>query len=285
MPMIAANGSTARGLGTLRIAVGAIFLVRTTPLLFLVPGLFRHHGGPLFGVPDDSGLRAGFYGVLLPTSVVWGLIALRSVFALLFTLGVRARVTGIAAAAAAYLVWSQEPLSFIFTYHALLISMVLIALGDGADARALVPTKRAASAARSSVWLLRAFVISVYAWSALAKLGPAWTSGETLARLHAHGYTTGALADFMLAPSHVALTAKATLAVELALGPLLAWRRSRPLAIVMASVMHAGFEVTVHPDVFGWLMVSLLTVFWPLARDAVESRVHASVEPRVHSRA
>lgn len=279
------TGTTARALGALRIAVGVIFLIRTTPLLYLVPGLFRHHGGPLFGVPDGAGLRTGLFGVVLPVTVVVALVVLRTVSAILFTLGVRARVTGLVTSALGYLVWSQEPLSFIFTFHALLISIALLAIGDGADARALSPSRRTEAVPRSSLWLVRSFVVSVYAWSGIAKLGDAWTSGETLARLHANGYTTGALADFALSPAHVALSAKLTLGAELALAPLLLVRRTRPLAVVLASLMHAGFELTVHPDVFGWLMVALLTLFWPLERAPVRPRVHTPVEPGGHSEA
>ena len=54
--------------------------------------------------------------------------------------------------------------------------------------------------------------------------------------------------------------------LEAALVPLLVYRRTRVAGIVIACMLHAVFELSMHPDVFGWLMVGLLVVFWPPRR-------------------
>jgi hypothetical protein len=196
----------------------------------------------------------------------------RTVAAVLFTLGVRARGAGIVAALAGYAVYSQEPFAFIFTLHGLYLATVLLAAGDAPASLALRPAPSLGRAAqRSSVWLLRAFVLSIYAWSALAKLNEQWLSGDTLRALHEDHAATGRLSDWLFAtPASCRGAAWLAVFVEGSLPPLLAWRPTRPAALVLACGLHAAFEVTVHPDVFGWVMVTLLVAFWP-GTDAVTS--------------
>ena len=174
MTLDEASEGEARRLGALRIFVGALFLIRTTPLLYLVPGLRENHGGPLFGWPDGE-LRAGFAGVVLPVLAVEVLVVLRTVAAALFCAGIFARPAGIAAALLGYVVWSQEPFSFIFTLHTLYLSTALLALTD-------------ARSPRSSIALMRAFIVSIYAWSALGKLHHRWLDGSVLRTLRDSGY-------------------------------------------------------------------------------------------------
>lgn len=253
-----------RGLGAVRIAVGAIFLVRTTPLFYLFPSLVAYHGGPLLGWPA-GGWRFAWANAVLPSIVVEFLCVARTVAAVLFTLGIGARAAGVVASLSAYAVYSQEPFAFIFTLHVLYLATLLLAIGDATGALALRPTPVASP--RSSVLLIRAFVISIYAWSAIAKVRPQWLSGYTLLALHEDGAATGALAAWLLAtPASCRAVAWATLVVEASL-PVLLWRpRTRPVGILVACALHAAFELTMHPDVFGWVMVALLTAFWPASR-------------------
>lgn len=66
---------------------------------------------------------------------------------------------------------------------------------------------------------------------------------------------------------------------EASLGPLLLWRRARAPAIVVACILHAGLELTMHPDVFGWQMVAMLFVFWPTRDPAPTSRTPHHTRP------
>lgn len=243
-----------RPLGYARVAIGTIFLVRSTPLLRLVPGLFENHGGPLYGWPE-GGLRVALFGLVLPVVVIKALIVVRTVAALLFTVGVATRVAGVVAVVAAYLVYAQEPFSLIFTLHALYLSMLLLAVSDATAVVALRPTQ--VRSPSSSVGLLRAFVVSIYAWSAIAKLRPGWLDGTALRALHEVGALTNV--DWLFANEPRArTTAIAIVVAELTLGPLLIVRRTRAVAIVAACAFHGVLELAAHPDVFGWVMIALV---------------------------
>ncbi len=251
-----------RPLGWARVIVGGIFLLRTTPAIHLLPGLLHNHGGPLFGWPS-SPLRMGLYGIVLPTLLIKALVVVRTVAALFFMIGVRARLSGIVAAVAGYVVYSQEPLAFIFTLHVLYASTLLLAIGDGTSVVAFRPERPRSPA--SSLTLLRTFVASVYAWSAVSKLRGSWLSGRTLFLFHQDGVITGKLADIALSTQGRARAASiAVMVVELLLPPLLLLRRTRAVGIALACALHGVLEVTVHPDVFGWVMVTLLLSFWPV---------------------
>jgi len=252
--------SEARTLGIVRILVGAIFLIRSTPLIYLFPGLVANHGGPLLGWPS-SPFRIGLFGIVLPLIVVKALVIVRGLAALFFMMGVRARWAGIVAALSAYLVYSQEPFAFIFTLHVLYASTLILACTDATAIHAIRPEP--VRSPRSSVALVRAFVVSIYAWGAIAKLRPSWLSGRTLYLLYGDRILAGRLADLTLSSvPRARASAIAVIVLEAMLGPLLLMRRTRVIGLVLACGMHAAFEVTAHPDVFGWVMVALLLSFW-----------------------
>jgi hypothetical protein len=261
-------------LGTIRVLVGILLLVRTTPLFFLVPGLVRHHGGPLLGWPDGE-LHAAYGGLTFPPALTKTLVVFRMIGVVLFLLGVHARVAGIAVAVLGYLVWSQEPFSFIFTLHTLYLATAILALTDAVAARALRPAR--VLSLETSVALVRAFVLSIYAWSAIAKLRGQWLDGSVLRVLRDGGFVSGPIARHVLATDlglHVA--AWATPLVELSLVPLLALRRTRAIGVALACVLHGVFEISMHPDVFGWLLVSLLVAFWPEKNEKKDKKKEAS---------
>jgi len=252
-------------LGYTRVAIGVIFLVRTTPLLRLVPGLYENHGGPLYGWPEGA-LRVAVFGLVLPVLVVKALIVIRTVAAFLFTIGIATRAAGVVAVLAAYLVYAQEPFLLIFTLHGLYLATLLLSLTDATAFVALRPTP--VRSLRSSVALLRAFVVSIYAWSAIAKLRPTWLDGTILRALYAEGVLTGPSA--LLATENAArATAIAIVLAEAALGPLLLAKRTRPLGILVACSFHAALEVAAHPDVFGWVMIALVVGAFVTSRPAL----------------
>jgi hypothetical protein len=254
---------TVRRLGTIRVLIGAILLVRTTPLFYIAPGLVRHHGGPILGWPDGE-LHAAYGGLALPPALTKALVIVRMLAALMFLIGVQARIAGVLVAVLGYVVWSQEPFSFIFTLHTLYIATAILALGDAVAARALRP-ERAISPA-SSLALVRAFVLSIYGWSAIAKLRPHWLDGSVLRVLRDGGFVTGPVRHLLATDLGLHVAAWLTPLVELSLVPLLALRRTRAIGIALACMLHGVFEVSMHPDVFGWILVSLLVAFWPDAK-------------------
>ncbi len=164
------------------------------------------------------------------------------------------------AAVAAFAVLSQDAFGFKFTLYTLFVGTWLLAISGGGCTFALRPAP--AGRAGPSPRLVQALVASVYAWSAIAKLRTTWLTGETLRALHEGHYLTGALSDVLFATLDRCRAAACTVvAVELLLGPLLLLPRTRKMGIALAVGMHAAYEWTAHPDVFGWIMVALLISF------------------------
>jgi hypothetical protein len=248
-----------RPLAWSRAAVGALLLLRTTPLLYPLDIWFLRDTLPLLGWPDA---RAGAIegGLALPTLVVQTLCIVRTIAALLFMLGVWFRAAGLTAGVTGYLVLAQNPFGFFFTVHLLYQAAILLALTDAASEFALrrVP----AHSPSSSYWLVHAFVASVYFWAGIHKFRPDWLDGRTLELFRQHGAIHGRLADLLLGTPVLRLAAGTGVAIfETVIGPLLVWRRTRRVAVLAAFGFHAVLELTAHPDLLGWGMAALLLAF------------------------
>jgi hypothetical protein len=260
-------------LGGARAVLGALFLLRTTPILAPLHIWYLESASPLLGWPDGMWHGAPVL-VALPPVVVAALCVLRTVAAVLFMLGVFTRPAGVVAGAAGYLVLAQDPLGFLFTLHLLFLGTIVLGLAGGGAAFALRPDRAPPSEpARHAVWLL---VASIYLWAGIGKLRGDWLDGRTLGVLAAEGAITGWPSSVLLATSTSrAVVACAVAATELALPAALLWRRSRRVAVAVALVMHTGIELTCRPDFLGWEMAALLI---PFVRAPM--RRPASVEPR-----
>lgn len=251
-------------LGLARLLMGALLLLRTTPILTPLHPSFLNETWPLFGWPP-SGWHASAFDLALPPRWVALLCVVRALATVAFAVGIRARAAGIATGILGYIVLSQDVLGYFNSIHLLYASAVLLAVAGGGAAIAIRPEP--ARAPRSGLALIRWFVASVYAWSGLAKLNAGWLEGATLARLHDERILGGGLVDWLLVSQAGRLgCAWGIVALELSLGPLLLWRRTRRPAIVVALVFHALVEHAVRPDVFGLAMAALLvTTFWESA--------------------
>jgi hypothetical protein len=201
------------------------------------------------------------------------LCVFRTAAAVLFMLGLWTRTAGTVAAVAAFVVASQDAFGFKFTLYTLFAGTWLLAISGGGRHFALRLSPP--GIAGSSPWLVHAFVASVYAWSGIAKLRVAWLTGETLRALYEGHYLTGTLADVLFATlGRCRAAAWGVVVTELLLGPLLLVRRTRVAGLVLAVSMHAAYEWTAHPDVFGWVMIALLVSFVGRApRDARSLRL------------
>lgn len=104
------NVSPRRLLGFSRIALGLIFVVRTTPLADLLPTPLAHTFGRLLGWPD-GGWPMAWGDLVLADSVRKVACVLRTIAAVLFLLGVRARFTGTIAGVLGLVALSQKPCS------------------------------------------------------------------------------------------------------------------------------------------------------------------------------
>jgi hypothetical protein len=260
-----------------RVALGAVFLFRTTPLANLYPSPLCWVDGPLFGWPVP-GWRAAWLGLALPATIVAFLCVVRTVAAGLFTLGVATRVSGLTACLCGLAVMAQDTFSFSFTRYILFLGTGVLAIADAGASLAVRPSR--IGDARASLRLVRAFVASIYAWSAVAKMRAPWLDGTTLGALHAGHFLHGRLVDFVAATAPTRAAASiAVVVLELALGPLLLAHRTRALGLAAALTMHALYEVSAQPDVMGLVMMSLLCSYLPL-RGFASVRASARASPR-----
>jgi hypothetical protein len=258
-----------RALALVRIAVGALLILRTTPLLTPLHLHFLRGVAPLLGWPD-RGFHAPVPGLGLPAAVVAVLCVLRTAAALALLAGVWSRVAGVVAGLTGYLVLAQDELGFVQTLHLLYGSALLVGLTDASAALALAPDRPRAP--RSSLWLLRLWVASVYLWAGLAKLHADWLDGRALGFFVESGALGGPLAGALLAtPWRRMLVARAVAAGELALGPALGHPRTRPFALPAAFAFHLGIELMARPDLLGWIMMSLLLAFVPRDPQGVQT--------------
>jgi hypothetical protein len=253
-----------RPLAWCRAAIGAVFLLRTTPLLAPLDIWFLRDTHPLLGWPDAA--WKADTPLALPAGVLIALCVVRTIAAALFLIGAWTRAAGIVAGVAGYLVMAQTPFGFIFTLHLLYQAAILLALTDSATSFALRPS--AARSPQTSLLVIRCWTASIYAWAGIFKLRRDWLDGRTLELFQADGAIRGQIADFLLTTSTSRAIAASTVALfELAIGPLLLWRRTRAIALVLAFAFHAGLELTARPDLLGWGMASLLLCFLEPAPD------------------
>jgi uncharacterized membrane protein YphA (DoxX/SURF4 family) len=244
-------------LALVRVAIGGLFLARTTPLAILIFGPVGGDARPLLGWPagDTAGLGIG----LSPIAVKIACVA-RTLGLVAFTLGIHARWAALVAVTSGYVVLYQAPFAFTSTQYLLLQATLLLGLADTSTALAVRPEP--ARSPTSSRWMLRAFVASVYLWAAFAKLRPDWLDGRTLAQFYEERRLAGPLADWLIStPRRCAVAGPAVALGELALGPLLLYGRTRRIGLILAVSFHLGIQWMGHPDVIGWTMLCLLVVF------------------------
>jgi hypothetical protein len=246
----------ARPLAVARVALGAVLVVRTTALANLLPIPLAHVRGPLFGWPEH-GAPFAWLGLALPDGVKIGAAVLRTIAALLFFAGVRARIAGVAAALLGWVALSQDPFGFVFTLHTLFLGTIVLALGDATSELALVPDRPydAASSAR----LLRTVLAAIYGWSAIAKLHGEWLRGDTLRALAEDRLVTPLVRDPLLASGALRVaTAWGVLAIEIVLAAAIVSAHARRRVLAGALAFHLALEVAARPDVMGFVMASLV---------------------------
>jgi len=240
-----------------RVAIGVIFLLRTTPALeWLGVGWAER---TLLGGGEGAWHPTPF-GFALSSGAMTSLAIVRTVAAVAFCVGLEARWAGVVASALGYLALEQDPMGYVNSLHLLFSSTLVLALADSQTVLAIRP--RPPSSPRTSVWLIRGLAMSVYAFSGLAKLNRDFLSGHALMNLHSDGELKGTIADLVCASLARARAASVLAAAfELAIPCLLVCRRTRRPALIVALVFHLVIEISMHPDIFGWLMVSLLFAF------------------------
>jgi hypothetical protein len=254
-----------RPLAWARIAFAGVLLIRTTPLVRAIdPTLADMH--PLLGWPQGSGISAALFGWTMPAALIKCLCVARTAFAVAFGLGYRPLVTGLACGIAAYVVLLQDVFGFTFTQHLLFLGVAVLATTDCAAVLSVRPEEPRSP--RTSQVLVLALVASVYFWAGFGKLRRDWMDGRTLALFYDEGRLRGALADLLIGtPARRAIAGPIVALTELALGPLLWWRKTRWIGLGLALVLHVTIEPIAHPDVLGWAMLALLLALVPVDAD------------------
>jgi hypothetical protein len=256
-----------------RIALGALFVLRTTPLLIPLRLPFATGTYPLLGWPTASWHGAAI-GLVLPAGVLKAACIVRTLGALGFMLGIGTRACGLVAALTGYLVMVQSPFGFVATLHLLFQGCLVLALTDAGSVLALRPER--ALTGESGFWLVRVFMASIYFWAGVAKLNRDWLSGRTFLLFQGDGALSGPFSDFVLATGWSRqLVACFIAATELSLPILLLWRKTARVAPWLALTMHAAIELAARPDLLGWEMAAMLLCLWPVGSDP-ESVVDAN---------
>jgi hypothetical protein len=259
MPSVQSEALELRVLAFVRIAIAALILVRTTPILAFTHAGFLHGTWPLLGWPTDA-YHAALGGWSWPPAIVAALCIARTCCAVALLLGLFSRAAGLATGILGYLVLAQDELVYVQTLHLLYASAILLGLSDCGSVFAL--RRQKPFAPQSSVWLLRLWVASIYFWASLAKISVDWLSGNAFATFHRYGGFAGPVADVLFATETRRVTiAIGVMLVELLLGPALLFERTRKYALATALLFHVGIQIVARPDVFGYAMSALLLVF------------------------
>jgi len=197
----------------------------------------------------------------------------RTAAAVCFTIGYRARVTGLLCGLSGLAILIDDPFQFVFTLVQLYLSAIVLSLTDAGAALSLFPTP--VRSAESGRWLIRTFLASIYFWAGVYKLRADWLDGRTFEVLQRSGALSGPLIDTAL-HSEVArrLAAWLVVGLELSLGPALLARQTRRWGLLAAFVFHGVLQVTASPDFFGFGMCALLFGCWESDR---ENRMGKSV--------
>jgi hypothetical protein len=251
------GAEAARPLAWSRIALGTLFLLRTTPVLMPLGLSFTADTYPLLGWPSPVWHGSPVWGLGAPPVVIAVTCVIRTVAALCFTLGYRVAWAGAAAGLSGYFLLLQQPFGFNATLHLLFQGVMLVGLTDAGAALAVrpVPAKNPAS----GKLLIRAFLASIYFWAAVVKLRADWLDGRTLALFHENGALSGVVADLLLSTAALrSLIACSIVVIELSLPVLLFAPRTRRWAPFVALSLHVCIDVVAAPDLIGWAMAALL---------------------------
>lgn len=268
----------------LRLALAALLLVRSSDLARPVLDLEHHlwvHGLDFSWSAEQAPYLVSPVATtfaLDPTSND-ALVLVRTLLAVTLLIGVRPRFSALGVAIASYALLLADRYRYFHHLHLLYLATGLLALcpiGDRLDlergARQLwrrfrEPSAPASAAPASSpAWpllLFRALISGIYLSAGLAKLEPAYWSGQTLAELDRLGMLSGPVWESLLGGVGYAALARLSCLLELSLPFLLAFRRTRAVGLFLAVGFHVLVGNALAVSTFGITMVVLLLSYWP----------------------
>lgn len=118
-----------------------------------------------------------------------------------------------------------------------------------------------------TLWLLRGQLALVYGYAAVAKMNADWLAGQPMGLWLSERALFPVVGPLLAQPWAGVLFSYAGLAFDLLIVPLLLWRRSRALAVVLALGFHLTNAWLFTIGVFPWMMIAATTLFfepdWP----------------------
>jgi hypothetical protein len=278
----------------LRVALASLLLVRssdlTRPLLDLEHHLWVHGldfswslaRAPYLESPALPGLELG------PTTND-ALVIVRTLLALSLLVGLKPRFSAAALAIVSYALLLADRYRYFHHLHLLYLGIGWLAfcpLGDRLDLERGVRRwwrrlrREPAAPTSSPAWplfLLRALVSGIYLSAGLAKLEPAYWSGQTLAELDRIGMLSGAGWETLRDTLGYAWLARLSCLIELSLPFFLAFPRLRWVGIGLALGFHLAIGSVLEVSTFGVTMVVLLLSYWPKSPPSERSPGNAGV--------
>ena len=112
-------------------------------------------------------------------------------------------------------------------------------------------------------WLIRFQVGVPYFYAGIAKLDPDWLGGEPLRIWLADQAAVPLIGPLLVEEPMLQALAVGSLVFDLAVVPLLLYRRTRPFAFALAIGFHLVNSRLFSIGIFPWLMILLTTVFLP----------------------
>lgn len=254
----------------LRVGVATLVLLRltdwTAPLLQLdhhscVSGLDHAPGddpaaAPALHMPLIGGLPSP-HGLFAAT-LAWARLPLAG----LVLLGIRARAAALLLGLAGYGLMALDASRYFHHLHLLWLSCALLALTP-CDARLALVRRGGARSPRWPLTLWRLQALVAYGAAGLAKLDPRWLDGTSLRMVAERFPFEGVFWDAGLSLVGHAGMATTIALWELALVPLLAWRRTRVLGVALGLALHVVLDTTTMVSTFGASMALFLVTFLP----------------------
>ncbi|MSP25256.1 MAG: vitamin K-dependent gamma-carboxylase [Myxococcales bacterium] len=255
------------GLVVFRIVFGLLMAFET--LRYLALGWVRDY----YTVPSVLLKYLGFWWLKTPSApVVYAVFALMTVAALGIALGAFYRLS-----VALFLVTHTYAFLLageLYLNHAYLLSLVALLLLFAPAHRAVSvdaqrdPSLYARSIEAWPVLLVTGLVSLVYVFGGVAKFNLDWLAGEPIRHwLQDAAQEMPSIAPVLTSELAVNAIVFGGLAFDLTIVPLIVWRRTRALGVVLSVAFHVTNALIFHIGVFPWFMLAVTSLYcsprWP----------------------
>jgi hypothetical protein len=124
------------------------------------------------------------------------------------------------------------------------------------------PEWRAATVPAWTLWLLRGVVALPYFFGGVAKINGDWLRGDPMRLVLTGRANTPVVGPLFTEPLAPYLFSYGGMLFDLAVVPLLLWRRTRPLAVAMVIFFHLSNQWMFTIGIFPWFMLFATAIFF-----------------------